>query len=119
MQEEDSNAAAAALEANFPDTVKKNKRRKAGFSAAAIPALAEAGRGSAQNTIELLVLFHARASVCAGIQHIVECNQAWVLVTAGWQTSSKCLETCWSCFEARLSSFTNFIGILAVLRHAS
>lgn len=66
MQEDDYNAAAAALEANFPDTVKKNKRRKAGFSAAAIPALAEAGRGFAQNTTELLLLVHARASVVAG-----------------------------------------------------
>lgn len=48
LQEDDPNAAAAALEANFPDTVRKNKRRKAGSSAAVIPALAEAGRGSAQ-----------------------------------------------------------------------
>lgn len=52
LQEDDPNAAAAALEANFPDTVKKNKRRKAGSSAAVIPALAEAGRGSAQHILQ-------------------------------------------------------------------
>lgn len=42
LQDDDPNAAAAALEANFPDMTKKNKRRKAG--SAVIPALAEAGK---------------------------------------------------------------------------
>ena len=64
LQEDDSNAAASALEASFPDTVKKNKRRKAGSSAAVIPALAEAGRG---NLKVLLWHVHARTPVYAGL----------------------------------------------------
>ncbi len=42
LQDDDPNAAAAALEANFPDMTKKNKRRKAG--SAVLPPVAEAGR---------------------------------------------------------------------------
>ena len=41
MQEDDPNAAAAALEANFPETTKKNKTKKKGAQAtAATPSLA-------------------------------------------------------------------------------
>ena len=97
-QEDDSNAAAAALEANFPDTVKKNKRRKAGSSAAVIPALAEAGGVPAHNTVELLVHVHARTNV--GGAETVDCPQASLSVADVWQSS---LQTCWCCFEARLS----------------
>lgn len=45
LQDDDPNAAAAALEANFPDMTKKNKRRKAG--AAVTPAVPEAGMATA------------------------------------------------------------------------
>ena len=45
MQEDDPNAAAAALEASFPDTTRKNKnKKKGGSAAAALPSLVEAGK---------------------------------------------------------------------------
>ena len=66
VQEDDLNAAAAALEANYPDMMKKNKRRKAG--SAVIPALAEAGRHLVETIPDMLQLAiaHCMYVACNG-----------------------------------------------------